>query len=126
MTFFKPGRLTHTVAVVLSSITSVFTHSAPAKIASNQVKIGKKAEWRADDSGPTVQTIAFRSPSKQPAAKRAERYPWKREIVTTVFWIGEQPSFHNPVPNRASSWDKNWTRNYGGFDNPEPSQRIGY
>jgi hypothetical protein len=55
--------------------------------------------------------------------KPAERYAWKREIVTTVFWIGEKPTGNNPVPNRSSSWDANWTRNYGGFDDPERSHR---
>ena len=55
-----------------------------------------------------------------------ERYPWKKNIVTTVFWIGERPSRNNPVPNRASSWDKHWTRNYGGFDDPNPAHRSNY
>ena len=31
------------------------------------------------------------------ASATGERYPWKRNIVTTVFWIGEQPSGNNPV-----------------------------
>jgi len=56
----------------------------------------------------------------------ARRYPWKRSIVTTVFWIGEQPSGNNPVPNRTSAWDKQWTRNYGGFDDPNPAHRSNY
>jgi hypothetical protein len=46
--------------------------------------------------------------------------------VTTIFWIGEQPSGNNPVPNRASSWDKDWTKNYGGFDDPNPAHRSNY
>ena len=46
--------------------------------------------------------------------------------MTTVFWIGEQPSGNNPVPNRVSSWDKNWTKNYGGFDDPNPAHRSNY
>ncbi len=37
-----------------------------------------------------------------------QRYPWKTNIVTTVFWIGEQPTANNPVPNTKSSWDANW------------------
>lgn len=45
-------------------------------------------------------------------------YPWKTNIVTTVFWVGEQAGPNNPVPNARSSWDLNWTNNYGGFDNP--------
>jgi len=60
------------------------------------------------------------------ASATGERYPWKRNIVTTVFWIGERPSGNNPVPNRRSSWDKDWTRNYGGFDDPNPAHRRNY
>src|SRR5439155_23756383 len=52
--------------------------------------------------------------SKRAFGRRAERYSWKTDIVTTVFWIGEPPSENNPVPNRSSSWDKNWRRSYGG------------
>lgn len=55
-----------------------------------------------------------------------ERYPWKRNIVTTVFWIGERPSRNNPVPNRSSAWDKHWSRSYGGFDDPNPTHRSNY
>ncbi|MGA7881681.1 MAG: hypothetical protein WCD63_12530 [Terrimicrobiaceae bacterium] len=54
------------------------------------------------------------------------RYPWKRGIVTTVFWVGERPTARNPVPNYKSSWDVRWAQNYGGLDNPEPSQRKNY
>jgi hypothetical protein len=56
----------------------------------------------------------------------AERYPWKKNIVTTVFWIGERPSRTNPVPNCRSAWDKNWRRSYGGFDDPDPAHRSNY
>ena len=59
-------------------------------------------------------------------SRPTQRYPWKISIVTTVFWIGERPSGNNPVPNRTSSWDKNWTRNYGGFDDPNPAHRRDY
>src|SRR5260370_8941199 len=55
-----------------------------------------------------------------------QRYPWKMSIVTTVFWVGEEAGGNNPVPNYKSSWDLNWTANYGGTDNPEPSARRNY
>lgn len=55
-----------------------------------------------------------------------ERFPWKKEIVTTVFWVGELPTGNNPVPNKSSSWDKNWTQSYGGYDNPTAGHRNGY
>jgi hypothetical protein len=46
------------------------------------------------------------------------RYPWKKNIVTTVFWIGERATRNNPVPNTKSAWDLRWGRHYGGYDNP--------
>ena len=54
------------------------------------------------------------------------RYPWKRGIVTTVFWVGERPTANNPVPNYKSSWDTRWAHNYGGLDNPDPAQRRNF
>ena len=53
-------------------------------------------------------------------------YPWKTNIVTTVFWVGELPTPRNPVPNRTSAWDPNWETSYGGFDNPDASGRRNY
>lgn len=54
------------------------------------------------------------------------RFPWKTNIVTTIFWVGERAAGNNPVPNHKSSWDANWTYNYGGFDNPDSSARRNY
>ena len=58
--------------------------------------------------------------------KGAERFPWKKDIVTTVFWIGENPTANNPVPNHASSWDADWAKDYGGYDDPNPARRQNY
>ncbi len=55
------------------------------------------------------------------------RYPWKKNIVTTVFWIGEAAAPpRNPVANLKSSWDPAWKANYGGFDDPDPKKRRNY
>ena len=62
----------------------------------------------------------------RPESLVVDRYPWKREIVTTTFWIGEKPSRNNPVPNRASSWDKNWAAHFGGTDTPDRSERADF
>jgi hypothetical protein len=51
------------------------------------------------------------------------RYPWKTDIVATVFWVGEQPTENNPTPNNKSSWDTEWVKNFGGYDDPDPSKR---
>jgi hypothetical protein len=54
------------------------------------------------------------------------KYPWKTNIVTTVFWVGEQPTKNNPVPNCKSSWDPEWAKNFGGYDNPDPAARRNF
>jgi len=54
------------------------------------------------------------------------RYPWKRNIMTTVFWVGETPTARNPVPNYKSSWDPHWASNYGGYDSPDPGDRRNF
>jgi hypothetical protein len=122
----KPGTFTHMLAVIISSITSFFTHSAPAKILLAKEEMNKKSDRTSEDSFSLLRTTTAFVPSREDPPRHAERYPWKKEIVTTVFWIGEQPTANNPVPNRSSSWDKNWTHSYGGFDNPDRGQRIGY
>src|SRR5207247_2508202 len=124
----KPGKFTRTIAVILSSITSLFAHGTPEKAEPAKMKAGKKSERSSEDRFTNVSSIAF-SPGKLLSAARPElgqRYPWKANIVTTIFWIGEKPAPNNPVPNRVSSWDKEWTKNYGGVDDPNPANRSNY
>ena len=67
------------------------------------------------------------APDIKPAQPVCEgRYPWKREIVTTTFWIGEMPAKNNPVPNQKSSWDEQWAKNYGGTDSPDRTARVDF
>lgn len=54
------------------------------------------------------------------------RYPWKTDIMATVFWVGELPTQNNPTPNTKSSWDTQWTQNFGGYDDPDPTKRIAH
>jgi hypothetical protein len=54
------------------------------------------------------------------------KYPWKTQIVTTTFWIGEPAGGNNPVHNFSSSWDLNWEQSYGGYDNPSPASRRNF
>jgi len=51
------------------------------------------------------------------------RYPWKTDIIATVFWVGEQPTENNPTPNNMSSWDTEWEKNFGGYDDPDTAKR---
>src|SRR4030095_824929 len=51
-------------------------------------------------------------------------YRWKNNIVTTIFWCGENAAQNNPVHNRSSSWDLYWSQSFGGYDNPDPAART--
>jgi hypothetical protein len=123
----KPGTITHTIAVFLSSISSLFVHSAEARTEPVQTKLSKRAERSPGGLLVNLESLVFapRHLKSGPPTPDA-RYPWKRHIVTTVFWIGENPSGNNPVPNCSSSWDKNWARSYGGFDDPNRTHRENY
>ncbi len=51
-------------------------------------------------------------------------YQWKTHVTATIFWIGEKPTPRNPTPNDKSSWDTKWASNFGGYDDPDPANRI--
>ena len=65
-------------------------------------------------------------PTTQTPRNVSGRFPWKSNIVTTIFWVGEGTSARNPVHNRASSWDSDWGGSYGGYDNPDPNARRNF
>jgi hypothetical protein len=124
----KPGSLIHTIAVLLSSVSALFSPSAPAQTPAAKFKLSKKSNRLNDDVLLRVDPISYTPPgaSADSPAKGAERFPWKKDIVTTIFWIGEDPSGNNPVPNDSSSWDKAWSKSYGGYDDPNPARRQDY
>ena len=88
------------------------------------VPTAKSSAWRQNATA----TLASLSTQPAPVRRTAPRsaYPWKRHIMTTVFWIGEAAARNNPVPNDKSSWDTRWADNYGGYDNPDRSARRGF
>lgn len=121
----KSGTLTHTVAALLSSLSALFTQNAPAAVPTSQTKLSKKSNKPQNDSLLKFDPISWLPLAKAdpPPLQSGEHFPWKSQIVTTVFWIGEKPTGNNPVPNRSSSWDANWTRSYGGYDDPDRAHR---
>jgi hypothetical protein len=45
-------------------------------------------------------------------------HPWKKDIVTTYFWIGQGSTSYSDTTNYKSAWDGKWSQNYGGADYP--------
>lgn len=64
------------------------------------------------------------APLRPQSVTQRALYPWKTYVTITVFWIGEEPTPRNPTPNFKSSWDTNWTSRFGGFDDPDPTNRV--
>src|SRR5437762_5941918 len=87
----KPGKLTHTIAVILSSISSLFAHGTGEKAEPAKTKFSKKSDKSADDRSVAAPSISF-IPGQlfKPRSETAQRYPWKSNIVTTVFWRSEE------------------------------------
>jgi len=54
------------------------------------------------------------------------KYPWHRNILTTIFWIGESPTVANPKAKASSAWDTEWQLDYGDYDPPNPLMRRNF
>ncbi len=53
------------------------------------------------------------------------KYPVKKNIITTTFYVGELANESNRyIPNIANAWDTIWLWHYGGVD--DPKDRNGY
>ena len=77
----KPGKFTHTIAVLLSSITAMFTHSAPAAVPKSKVKVSKKSKPSKGESLLKVDPITY-TPlvnNDAPLTKPDEKFPWRKE-----------------------------------------------
>ena len=75
----KPGKITHTIAVLLSSISSLFAHSTPKEAEPAKAKVSKKTDKKSEDILLNINSIVF-TPGhwSPPPAEAGERYPWKK------------------------------------------------
>jgi len=49
----------------------------------------------------------------------SSNFPWKCNIMTTTFWIGNNKNSYTSTVNFDSAWDTSWHENYGGEDDPD-------
>lgn len=48
------------------------------------------------------------------------KYLLHRDIIATIFWIGEEATAENNyITNKDSIWDSQWVEHFGGVDNPD-------
>ena len=55
-----------------------------------------------------------------------ETYPLHENVVTTIFWVGEEanPDTNDNIHNNSSAWANDWEAAFGGED--DPNDRCGY
>ena len=124
--------------LLLSSLLTLFTSSVVAEsrlhrsiqldrkkpFLAHTVFYGSKCGYKTPVSARFDDILTGFSPVVASPESGAGRYPWKYNITTTVFWVGEQATAENPVPNTQSAWDLEWVSHYGGCD--DPSQRASF
>ena len=86
----------------------------------------KKSDRASDDSFSLLQTMTAFPPGREDPPRRGRTLSLEKGNCDNGFLDRRAASGNNPVPNCLSSWDKNWTRSYGGFDNPDRAHRAGY
>jgi hypothetical protein len=60
------------------------------------------------------------SPKSGVVQNEKEEYPVHRDIVATVFWVGENADGSNDyIHNRSSYWTEDWVSSFGGVDDPK-------
>lgn len=144
-TWFKRSSLILSAVVSMVAPTGKMNESKDAKhpkgCKKSKSPFSSVASDECADSGPPLDNFLQGTPQRlmnmlhqalhPPVAERngdesTRRYPWRNNIGTTVFWIGEKPTEKNPTPNHVSSWDEKWASHYGGYDDPDPKARKGY
>jgi TonB family protein len=65
-------------------------------------------------------------PAPPIARPSGDVFPWKENVITTVFWVGQEQVTGKTSPQHQSVWDKDWLKSFGGVDNPEPAARHDY
>ena len=111
--------------ICFSSIISIFAgHSLHAKGADIKDMSKSTKKLRPSQAGDDLGAPMTSGELQNPPDAAKERFPWRKNIVTTTFWVGEAPTQNNPVPNHKSSWDGQWAKNYGGTDTPVKKYRT--
>ncbi len=73
---------------------------------------------------PAAPQLSLNPPSAEQPHHRSVIYPWKANIITTVFGVGELGSTVSPTTNLDSAWVTDWCSAYGGKDSLEDRRGL--
>jgi len=104
---------------VISKKEPTTTQARSSKHEVNQAPTPVVNKPASSEPPPEIFTARKNASSNAIAEKGSPRYSWKKQITTTVFWVGEPANKSvSPSCNTVSAWDTAWVKNYGGFDDP--------
>lgn len=118
----KPSASTTAAKAKPAASKSAASKPAAAAAVSKPAAVPASSKGAQGAIGPVVPLPRVYAPTRP--REVAAKYPWRRNITTTIFWIGEAPEGRNTTPNHKSSWDTQWQENYGGFDDPNRENRT--
>jgi TonB family protein len=112
----EKARGTPQVAVAKPSPTAptVFPQRGPLTATSAEATVPAPSSSLATSSSPPIARLS------------GDVFPWRANVVTTVFWVGEEQTAGKTSPQHQSAWDKDWLTSFGGVDDPEPAARRDY
>ena len=115
----KPLAITLGVGGLLLMETALASRLSQRLVAEHTGFLEDRREVLPSLSDPYGAPAVARVVQEQPRGQIRDGMEWKRNVVGTVFWVGELPTANNPTPNTQSAWDQNWVANFGGYDNPD-------
>jgi hypothetical protein len=122
----KPKWLVTAVMVIAVALTAaIWLHHRAAAAArfTTPARFTQYATKLREQEIRKLEPPVFVPTSSRPAT---QRFPWKTNVVTAVFWVGGPMETDMVSVRTSSAWDPDWIQSYGGIDNPDSSARRSY
>jgi hypothetical protein len=115
--------ITAAMVLAVALAVGIWLHHRAAVAARRRSEFAKYAMKLREQEIHKLEPPVFVPTSSRPAT---QRFPWKTNVVTAVFWVGGPMETDMVSVRTSSAWDSNWIQNYGGVDDPNPSARRNY
>jgi hypothetical protein len=115
--------ITAAMVLAVALAVGIWLHHRAAVAARRRSEFAKYAMKLREQEIHKLEPPVFVPTSSRPAT---QRFPWKTNVVTAVFWVGGPMETDMVSVRTSSAWDSNWIQNYGGVDDPNPSTRRNY
>jgi len=115
--------ITAAMVLAVALAVGIWLHHRAAVAARRRSEFAKYAMKLREQEIHKLEPPVFVPTSSRPAT---QRFPWKTNVVTAVFWVGGPMETDMVSVRTSSAWDPDWIQSYGGIDNPDSSARRSY